>query len=89
MSDINIAELLRTGNIVRNRPAVSFSEWIIRSVNAAQENDIGYPETYWLELEAIRPDICERLSGTHFDPFCEIPDQFSLVEMTREIYKRW
>lgn len=88
MSDINIAELLRSGNIVRDKPVPMFAEWIMRSVNGSLES--GYDvEPYWHSLEEMRPDIANVLIQTEFDPFWADKGEWSLTDFVAKVYRLW
>ena len=85
MSGIDLVELLRTGNIVRQKE-VSFHEYIIVAAELFRENDFRMGQTYFNVLLEMRPDIANHIRGTDKDAFY---DNDKLPTMLAEVYKRW
>lgn len=82
---IDIVELIRTGNVVR-KPELKFSEFIVSAAEYFRENDLRLGQSYFNTLAVVRPDISERIRGTHLDAFY---DNDRLPAMLAEVYRRW
>jgi hypothetical protein len=85
MSTIDIAHLIRTGEVKRI-PKCTFSEYIIAVVDWHKENDWRIGQSYFNALTVLRPDISEKIRGTENDAF---HDNNLLPAMMREVYRLW
>lgn len=86
MSKIDIAYLLKTGNVKRI-PELTYSEYIVASAELFRESDsLRMGQAYFIVLSIVREDISERIRGTHLDAF---HDNNLLPAMLAEAYKRW
>ena len=86
--EIDIATLIRTGNVVHNRKP-AFSEYIVAAVNNSLSNDLPHSEAYFLVLEEMRPDIADKLYYSAFDPFSAKKNEHNLTNFVAEVYKLW
>lgn len=84
-TQIDIATLIRTGNVVRI-PKATFHEYIIVAADYFRENDERMGQSYFNALTVIRPDLAEQIRGTDIDAF---HDNDLLPAMLAFVYKRW
>lgn len=83
---IDIATLIRTGNIVRI-PTPTFHEYIVASAEFFREMDaLRMGQAYSITLKVLRPDIAEVIKGTESDAFY---DNDKLPAMLAIVYKKW
>ncbi len=82
---IDVATLIRTGNIVRI-PAVSYSEYVVAAAEYFRENDERMGQAYFNTLCVVRPDLSEEIRGTDIDAF---HDNDLLPKMLAYCYRKW
>ena len=84
-TQIDIATLIRTGNIVRI-PKLTFSEYVVAATQYHNENDERLGQSYFNALSVVRPDLSEQIRGTENDAFY---NNDLLPKMLAFCYKRW
>ena len=84
-TQIDIATLIRTGNVVRI-PKATFAEYIVAAAQYFRDNDERMGQSYFNALSVIRPDLAELIRGTDCDAFY---DNDLLPAMLHKVHIRW